>query len=1600
MMPQPPAVNLSNGRNKMNRLVALVVVLACAALLAPTVARTAPTAPTGVTGIALNGKVGVSWKSVSGATSYKVYRGASAATATSLVGTTSTTSYTDATAVNGTTYYYAVRASASSGDSGASSAISAKPLASTCSTGNAIVVENCTPGTTAWRATSAGPVNSSSTNIEGFATATSINAGGSVDIKVNTADNAPYRIDIYRMGYYGGTHGRLVSTIPSLSGVRQDECQDGSGNTGLVDCSNWSVSATIATSANWPTGVYMLRLVRGDNGNDNNVMFVVRADGSTSDLLFGVSTATYQAYNNYGGRSLYDFSSTGSNTVAGTPRAVKVSYDRPYAQTYTSDHNWIGQHDVAGIGFIERNGYDTSYVASEDLHANPAQVANHKSFVSPTHDEYWSLEMRNGVTAARNAGTGLFWIGSNQVYWKTRLESSPFSGAASRVVVCYKTTASGATDPVSPTGTWRDPAGANAPENGLLGQMYIGDNDQEVFRLGVSAAEGKNRVWRHTDLASMAPGSSTTLGLKLIGWEWNDRVANGAEPAGVQAFTSTAVTGELVQHNGRDYQANSAATATGTIYKAASGAYVVSTGTNYWARGLDTDGEGYGEINSIIQQATVNILSDMNTRPTTPISGMVVDTSGAPTVSDRTPSSGATGVPTDADLSATFNTSLDASTVTTSTFTLTTAGGAAVPATVSYDEASKTVVLNPTNPLGANASYTAKLKGGAAGIAGWGGALAADVTWSFTTGAGTPPVVLSTNPASGDGGIPIGTAVTATFDRDMTASTLTSSSFTLTPQLGTAVPATVTYTASTDTATLTPSAPLDPSRQYTATLTTAVKGADGTAMAATKSWTFTTADALTITTQVPAALATGVSPGAIARAVFSRAVDASTLTTSTFTLTPAGGTKITASVSYDAATRTANLTPSAALQLNKVYTATVAGTVKASDGSALGADVNWTFTTASSTPAAPTVVAQSPVASATAVATDSAITATFDRAMDPTSITASSFTVKNPSNVTVAGTVSYDAPSQTARLVPTAALASGTVYTATLTTAIRSSVGTPMAATKTWTFTTADCPCSMMGTALAPLSVGLDVVDGRSGPGPWTYELGTKFTVTKTMKLTAVRFHKAPGETGTHVGRVWNSAGTQVASVTFVGETASGWQKGVLNAPLTLTANATYTVSVGFNTRFSMTEGGLAASLVNGPLASVADGANGVIGSSAGSFPTQSWHTSNYFVDAIVANPGTSNVPALTSRTPVSGATGIDPGTAVTATFASSLDPASVTASTFSLATAGGTAVPASVSYDDATKTATLTPTSPLANSTSYTAKLTTGIRSDDGTPLAAQTTWGFSTAAPSVVPAVTGTSPAAAATAVSVTLPVQATFSTSLTASTVNGSTFSLATAAGAAVPATVSYDDVTKTATLTPTAALTAATTYTATITTGVKGADGTPMAAAKTWTFTTSPCPCTTMDGLTPQYTNLDVRDGRGGSGPWTYEMGTKFTVSSAASLSAIRFYKDAAETGTHVGTVWDASGAIIAQTTFTGESASGWQQQALSTPLALTTGTVYTVSVGFNARFVMTSYGLRDARTSGPLSTVADGQNGVFGLSAGTFPTGSWASSNYFVDPVVQ
>jgi hypothetical protein len=365
----------------------------------------------------------------------------------------------------------------------------------------------------------------------------------------------------------------------------------------------------------------------------------------------------------------------------------------------------------------------------------------------------------------------------------------------------------------------------------------------------------------------------------------------------------------------------------------------------------------------------------------------------------------------------------------------------------------------------------------------------------------------------------------------------------------------------------------------------------------------------------------------------------------------------------------------------------------------------------------------------------------------------------------------------------------------------------------------------------------------------------------------------------------------------------------------------------------------------------------------------------------------------------VSSATNVDPASDVTATFASGMDEATITGANVGLKTSGGSAVPATVSYDDVTRKVTLHPSSELDLASSYTVTLTTGIRSDDATALPAALSWSFSTAT-SVAPSVTSTSPAPGATQISAGQPVQATFSVSMDPATLTGSSFTL-TGPDGAVAGTVAYDDATKTATLTPASALAPGTTYTAKVTTAAQNAAGQALPATRTWTFTTSGCPCQLMDPtLTPQTTGLDTRDGRSGVGPWTYELGTKFQVASPASLTKVRFYKDAAETGTHVGTLWTASGSVVGQVTFGGETGSGWQEQALATPMALTPGVTYVLSVGFNNRFVMTAGGFSTQKSSGPLSSVADGQNGVFAAAAGVFPTGSWNNSNYLVDAVVQ
>ena len=327
---------------------------------------------------------------------------------------------------------------------------------------NPIAAENCLRGNPAseWDITGSGD-----SSIQGFATQMSVNKGTTVSFKVDTSATS-YRFDIYRMGYYSGTGARKVATVlPSATLPQVQPACLGDANTGLIDCGNWSISGSWAVPANAVSGVYVAKLVRADTGGASHIIFVVRDDASSSDVLVQTSDATWQSYNYYGGNSLY--------TGAPANRAYKVSYNRPFL---TRDHcggcTWFFNSEYPMIRWLEANGYNVSYFAGADSDRSGLLIRKHKTFMSVGHDEYWSGNQRANVEAARDLGVHLAFFSGNSVFWKTRWENSiDGSGTPYRTLVSYKEThANAKIDPnagldrnldgsaVQPSGRWRAPA--------------------------------------------------------------------------------------------------------------------------------------------------------------------------------------------------------------------------------------------------------------------------------------------------------------------------------------------------------------------------------------------------------------------------------------------------------------------------------------------------------------------------------------------------------------------------------------------------------------------------------------------------------------------------------------------------------------------------------------------------------------------------------------------------------------------------------------------------------------------------------------------------------------------------------------------------------------------------------------------------------------------------------------------------------------------------------------------------------------------------------------------------------------------------------------
>jgi len=499
---------------------------------------------------------------------------------------------------------------------------------------NPVVAENCLTGNPAseWDVSGAGD-----TSIQGYATQISVNRGTTVSFKVNTAA-ANYRFDIYRMGYYGGTGARRVATVQPTATLPQAQpaCLTEPA-TGLIDCGNWSVSGSWAVPANATSGIYFAKLVRADTAGASHILFVVRDDASSSDLLFQTSDTTWQAYNNYGGSSLYTGGPVG--------RAYKVSYNRPFnTRAVDGGQDWLFSAEYPMVRWLEANGYHVTYTTGVDSDRLGNLIANHRVFLSVGHDEYWSAAQRANVEAARNAGVNLAFFSGNEVFWKTRWENSiDASATAYRTLVSYKETHANAKIDPTPiwTGTWRDPrfsppADGGRPENALTGTLFM-VNDGATTSIRVPAEDGRMRFWRNTSVATLAAGTSATLPNGTLGYEWDVDADNGFRPSGLMRLSTTTVSGApVLQDHGSTY-ASGTATHALTLYKHSGGARVFGAGTVQWTWGLDAVHDRAGPAADVrMRQATVNLFADMGVQPGSLQPGLVA---ASPSADGSTPSS-------------------------------------------------------------------------------------------------------------------------------------------------------------------------------------------------------------------------------------------------------------------------------------------------------------------------------------------------------------------------------------------------------------------------------------------------------------------------------------------------------------------------------------------------------------------------------------------------------------------------------------------------------------------------------------------------------------------------------------------------------------------------------------------------------------------------------------------------------------------------------------------------------------------------------------------------------------------------------------------------
>lgn len=378
--------------------------------------------------------------------------------------------------------------------------------------------------------------------VSGWFDQTSVACGATVGLHLS-GNNRPVKIQIFRMGYYGGAKARLIFTenigsvsIAAAPVIAQDQTH--------LTKTDWPVTTRIQINSNFPTGIYMARF--DDGGTAGYTPLIVRDDSSTSSLVMIAATLTWQAYNTWGGWSLYH----GPNPQIYSP-GREVSFDRPYDRAGMSDYTI---NDAGILQIAESKGLDISYTDDVYVNTHPESLLAHRAVIYDGHTEYWSAAMRDAAFKARDAGVNLLFLGANSAYWRVRVESN------GRVIACWKGDPSDpyATNPSLITNKWGE-APTPLNESELMGALMAG--------IGVES----NYEIKNGDAWPLV-GTGLKTGEAIVGVVGKEVETTdiGRAPA-VQTFLTSRVT-----ILGVNYNINF------TYYTSQSSSGVIDVGTNGW----------------------------------------------------------------------------------------------------------------------------------------------------------------------------------------------------------------------------------------------------------------------------------------------------------------------------------------------------------------------------------------------------------------------------------------------------------------------------------------------------------------------------------------------------------------------------------------------------------------------------------------------------------------------------------------------------------------------------------------------------------------------------------------------------------------------------------------------------------------------------------------------------------------------------------------------------------------------------------------------------------------------------------------------------------